>query len=63
VRTWVPQLARVPAGDIHEPAEADAGALAKAGVTLGRDYPQPIVDHAEARKRALEALAVVTRGR
>jgi deoxyribodipyrimidine photolyase len=25
-----------------------------------RDYPEPIVDHAEARKRALEALKKVT---
>jgi deoxyribodipyrimidine photo-lyase len=63
VRTWVPQLARLPADDIHEPAEAEAAVLAKAGVTLGRDYPEPIVDHAVARKRALEALATVTRGR
>ena len=29
----------------------------------GRDYPEPIVDHAEARKAALAALAVVTAGR
>ncbi|MFM7108900.1 MAG: cryptochrome/photolyase family protein [Planctomycetaceae bacterium] len=63
VRTWVPELAKVPAADVHEPAEADEAVLARAGVTLGRDYPEPIVDHAEARKRALEALATVTRGR
>ncbi|MFM7205651.1 MAG: cryptochrome/photolyase family protein [Planctomycetaceae bacterium] len=30
---------------------------------LGPGYPEPIVDHAEARKRALEALQVVSRGR
>lgn len=63
VRAWVPELAKMPVADVHEPAEADAAALAKAGVTLGRDYPEPIVDHAAARKRALEALATVTRGR
>jgi deoxyribodipyrimidine photo-lyase len=63
VRAWVPELAKVPAAVIHEPAEADAAVLAKAGVTLGRDYPEPIVDHAEARKLALAALATVTRGR
>jgi deoxyribodipyrimidine photolyase len=26
-----------------------------------KDYPEPIVDHAEARKLALEALKVVSR--
>jgi len=30
---------------------------------LGAGYPEPIVDHAEARKRALEALKVVSRGK
>ena len=63
VRAWVPELARLPAADIHEPAEADDAVLAKAGITLGRGYPEPIVDHAEARLRALEALKAVSRGR
>jgi deoxyribodipyrimidine photo-lyase len=26
---------------------------------LGRDYPEPIVDHAQARQRTLERYAVV----
>ncbi|MBU6309943.1 MAG: deoxyribodipyrimidine photo-lyase, partial [Planctomycetes bacterium] len=62
VRTWVPELSRLSASDIHEPAEAEAAVLAKAGVTLGRDYPEPLVDHAAARKRALEALKAVSKG-
>ena len=33
--------------------------LAAAGVTLGADYPHPIVDHAQARTRALAAYAAV----
>ena len=63
VRAWVPELERIPAADIHEPAAADAAVLTKAGVVLGRGYPEPIVDHAEARKLALEALKRVSRGR
>jgi deoxyribodipyrimidine photo-lyase len=63
VRTWVPELANLPAADIHEPAEADTAVLARAGVALGRDYPEPLVDHAEARKRALEALKAVSKGK
>ena len=33
--------------------------LEAAGLVLGRDYPTPIVDHAEARTRTLERYAVV----
>jgi deoxyribodipyrimidine photo-lyase len=63
VRRWVPALSRLPTDEIHAPAEADERTLERAGVTLGRDYPEPIVDHAEARKLALEALKQVSRGR
>jgi hypothetical protein len=31
--------------------------LAAAGIRFGRDYPLPIVDHAAARARALDAFA------
>jgi deoxyribodipyrimidine photo-lyase len=59
VRTWVPELARLPDRWIHRPREAPAAVLSKAGVTLGKTYPRPIVDHAAARLRALAALSAV----
>jgi deoxyribodipyrimidine photo-lyase len=31
--------------------------LKAAGITLGKTYPKPIVDHAKARERALAAYA------
>ena len=56
VRRWVPELGKVASEWIHKPWEAPAGLLAKAEVKLGMTYPRPIVDHREARARALESL-------
>ena len=57
VRQWVPELARLEAPAIHSPWQASSDALAQAGVTLGKTYPRPIVDHGLARARALAAFA------
>ena len=61
VRRWVPELAGMPTHWIHEPYAAPVDILRGAGVVGGADYPQPIVDHAEARLRALAAYEVVRR--
>lgn len=53
VRRWLPELTRIPSRWIHRPWEAPAETLRAAGVRLGGTYPHPIIDHAEARKRAL----------
>ncbi len=55
VRRWVPELAGVPAAHVHDPWAMDEEAQAACGCLVGRDYPAPIVDHAEARARALAA--------
>jgi len=59
VRRWVPELATLPKQYIHEPASAPEQVLVEAGIELGVDYPNPLVDHKQARLRALAAWETV----
>lgn len=56
-RRWVPELAALPDRHLHAPFDAPADVLAAAGVSPGRDYPHPVVEHGFARRRALDALS------
>jgi len=62
VRHWVPELTALPKKYIHEPASAPQQVLAEAGIELGVDYPNPLVDHKQARLRALAAWETVRSG-
>ena len=54
IRKYVPEIAHMPDEHIHAPWCAPAEVLERAGVALGATYPLPIVDHAAARKIALD---------
>ena len=55
LRHWVPELAALDDRAIHEPSKLGPLELAAASITLDADYPAPIVDHAAARLRAIDA--------
>ncbi|MGB4410357.1 MAG: FAD-binding domain-containing protein, partial [Burkholderiaceae bacterium] len=59
IRRYLPVLAELSDKRIHAPWLADPFDLITAGVTLGENYPKPIVDHAAARERTLARYAVV----
>jgi deoxyribodipyrimidine photo-lyase len=59
IRRYVPELARVPAGKLHEPWTMTSGEQVESGCRIGVDYPAPIVDHAREKAVALEMFAAL----
>lgn len=51
IKRWLPELAQVPKQWIHKPWDAPPQILP---LTLGKDYPYPVVEHTLARKIALQ---------
>ena len=58
-RRWIPELEKVPKKFVFSPWTAPSSVLSESGVCLGENYPEPCVDHSEARARALAALATL----
>ena len=58
VRRYVPELQPVPDRYLPEPWTMPEEVQAQCGCVIGRDYPEPIVDHREAREEAFERYRV-----
>lgn len=60
VRRWIPELEGLPDDLLVRPWEADEEQQRAAGCVIGADYPEPIVDHAEERRFAIERYRAAT---
>lgn len=54
VRRWLPELAAVPDARLAEPWRMTEAEQRDARCAIGLDYPAPIVDHADERRRAMD---------
>ena len=59
IRRYLPVLAKLADKYLHAPWTAKPSDLQAAGVTLGQNYPHPVVSHDEARRQTLQRYAVV----
>lgn len=55
IREYVTELTEVSDKSIHEPHKMSKDEQSEVGLTVGENYPFPIVNHSEARKRAIAA--------
>jgi deoxyribodipyrimidine photo-lyase len=53
IRRYVPELKGLSSAAIHAPWLASSVDIASAGIVLGKQYPKAIVEHADARVKAL----------
>lgn len=61
VRRWIPEIAKLPIPYLFKPWEAPRAVLETAGISLGTDYPAPVVNLEAGRARALAAFARLPR--
>ena len=63
IREWLPELARVEERWIHTPWLMDERAQRDSSCLIGRDYPEPLVDHMAAARLARQRMGGLRRGK
>jgi len=53
-RKWIPELEKIPGKKIHQPWRLSHSELLDYEISYGETYPKQIIDHAQARTKALE---------
>ncbi|MEM6788037.1 MAG: deoxyribodipyrimidine photo-lyase/cryptochrome family protein [Myxococcota bacterium] len=61
IRQWVPELRGVPLEHLAEPHRMTGLEQRMAGCIIGRDYPEPVVEHGAAYRRAKAKMGEVRR--
>lgn len=59
IRKFIPELSKYPTSEIHAPWELPSLSQAQCGCMIGKDYPEPIVQHDEARKEVVSIFKAV----
>ena len=59
IRSQLPELSDVPDKYVHEPWKMPPEVQRASGCLIGENYPEPIVDHAAARKKTLAIYSAV----
>ena len=60
VRKFIPTLIKIPDKCVHSPWEMSIDEQEKYNFKIGKDYPSPIVDLSDTRKRALAAFKSIS---
>ena len=56
IKKWVPELRSFPKEFIHEPWKYQKNLIDESSVIVGKDYPAPIIDHAQEAKIAKDKI-------
>ena len=62
IHEWIPELRNLRGKSLHAPWEASPFELLEAGVELGSNYPDRLVDHQVQKELALKMFAAATKG-
>ena len=58
-KKWVPELKNMPSEFLFKPWELEKKYQSELKIVIGKDYPEPIVDHVSARNAALDAFKTI----